>query len=70
MAKQKILVIVGPTRVGKTALSIECAKKLNGEIISGDSMQVYRKMDIGTAKIKEKEKTGDPSLLAGHSRSE
>lgn len=58
MAKQKVLVIVGPTGIGKTALSIECAKKLDGEIISGDSMQVYRKMDIGTAKIKEEEKQG------------
>ncbi len=46
----KILVIVGPTASGKTALSIELAKKLNGEIVSADSRQVYRGMDIGTAK--------------------
>jgi tRNA dimethylallyltransferase len=48
---QKLLVIIGPTAVGKTKLSIELAKQFNGEIISGDSMQIYRGMDIGTAKI-------------------
>lgn len=48
---QKILVIVGPTAVGKTALSLALARKFNGEVISGDSMQVYRGLDIGTAKI-------------------
>lgn len=48
--KLPLLCIVGPTAVGKTALSIEVADRLNGEIISGDSMQVYRYMDIGTAK--------------------
>ncbi len=48
--KKKILVIAGPTAVGKTALSIEMAKAIDGEIISADSMQVYRGMDIGTAK--------------------
>ena len=48
--KQKIVVIVGPTASGKTALSIELAKELNGEIISCDSMQIYKYMDIGTAK--------------------
>nr|WP_216656355.1 MULTISPECIES: tRNA (adenosine(37)-N6)-dimethylallyltransferase MiaA [unclassified Enterococcus] len=46
----KVLVIVGPTAVGKTSLGIDMACKLNGEIISGDSMQVYRHLDIGTAK--------------------
>lgn len=56
--KQKILVIVGPTAVGKTALSIELAKKFNGEIISGDSMQVYRQLDIGTAKVRPTEMQG------------
>ncbi|ALS03211.1 tRNA dimethylallyltransferase [Enterococcus silesiacus] len=55
---EKVLVIVGPTAVGKTALSIELAKKLNGEIISGDSMQVYKHLDIGTAKATEKERAG------------
>ncbi len=48
---EPLVIIAGPTAVGKTALSIALAKKLNGEIISGDSMQVYRGMDIGTAKI-------------------
>lgn len=49
--KPKLLVIVGPTAVGKTRLSVRLAKRFHGEIISGDSMQVYRGMDIGTAKI-------------------
>ena len=53
--KQKIIVIVGPTGVGKTALSIELAKQLNGEIINGDSMQVYKTLDIGTAKVTPEE---------------
>ncbi|MGX7244015.1 tRNA (adenosine(37)-N6)-dimethylallyltransferase MiaA [Enterococcus quebecensis] len=55
---KKVLVIVGPTAVGKTALSIKLAKKLNGEIISGDSMQVYKGLDIGTAKVTEEERDG------------
>ncbi len=54
----KILVIVGPTAVGKTYVSIELAKKLNTEIISADSMQVYKYMDIGTAKVTEEEACG------------
>lgn len=54
----KIIVITGPTGVGKTKLSIELAKRLNGEIINADSMQIYKKLDIGTAKIKEEEKEG------------
>ena len=54
----KVIVIIGPTGVGKTKLSIELAKRLNGEIINGDSMQVYKEMNIGTAKIKEEEKEG------------
>ena len=45
--KKKILVIGGPTAVGKTELSIDLAKRLNGEIISADSMQIYKYMDIG-----------------------
>lgn len=56
--KQKVICIVGPTAVGKTKISIELAKKYNGEIISGDSMQVYRGMDIGTAKISKEEMDG------------
>ena len=54
----KLLVIAGPTAVGKTAISIELAKKLNGEIISTDSMQIYNKMDIGSAKISVEEMDG------------
>ncbi|RKD24310.1 tRNA (adenosine(37)-N6)-dimethylallyltransferase MiaA [Ammoniphilus oxalaticus] len=61
--KEKLLVIVGPTAVGKTALSIELALKLQGEVISGDSMQVYRGMDIGTAKITSEEMRGVPHHL-------
>ncbi len=53
-----IIVIVGPTAVGKTKLSIALAKKFNGEIINADSMQFYKGLDIGTAKIKEEEKEG------------
>lgn len=54
----KIIVIVGPTNVGKTKLSIELAKKFNCDIINADSMQFYKGLDIGTAKIKEVEKEG------------
>lgn len=54
----KILVIVGPTAVGKTYVSIELAKKFNTEIISADSMQIYKYMDIGTAKVTEEEACG------------
>ena len=54
----KIIVIIGPTGVGKTRLSIKLAKYLNAVIINADSMQVYRGLDIGTAKIKENEKEG------------
>ncbi len=53
-----IIAVVGPTGVGKTKLSIELAKKYNAEIISCDSMQVYKKMDVGTAKVTEEEKEG------------
>ncbi|WHY79463.1 tRNA (adenosine(37)-N6)-dimethylallyltransferase MiaA [Neobacillus sp. WH10] len=62
-SKQKLLVIIGPTAVGKTKLSIEMAKLYNGEIISGDSMQIYRGMDIGTAKITMNEMEGIPHYL-------
>ena len=58
MAKPKVIVICGPTASGKTALSIELAKKINGEIVSCDSMQIYKEMDIGTAKPTEEEKQG------------
>lgn len=56
--KKPLIVIAGPTAVGKTSLSIELAKKINGEIISADSMQVYKHMDIGTAKITKEEMDG------------
>ena len=59
----KIMIIVGPTAVGKTALSIRLAKKYNGEIINGDSMQVYKGLDIGTAKVTEEEAEGIPHHL-------
>ena len=55
MNKQKVIVICGPTASGKTALSIELAQKINGEIISSDSMQIYKDMDIGTAKPTKEE---------------
>ncbi|WP_068785590.1 tRNA (adenosine(37)-N6)-dimethylallyltransferase MiaA [Paenibacillus phocaensis] len=61
--KPKLLVLLGPTAVGKTKLSIELARSLSCEIISGDSMQVYRGMDIGTAKITEEEMGGIPHHL-------
>lgn len=57
MKHKKLIVIVGPTAVGKTALGIEIAKTYNGEIISGDSQQVYKKLDIGTAKASSEEQT-------------
>ncbi len=59
---KKVAVIIGPTAVGKTKLSIDLAKALNGEIISGDSMQIYRTMDIGTAKV-TKSRDGRNSTL-------
>lgn len=55
---KKIIVIVGPTAVGKTKLSIELAKKLDGEVINADSTQVYKSLDIATAKVTEDEKEG------------
>lgn len=63
--KQKLplIVIVGPTAVGKTSVSIELAKRLDGEIVSADSRLLYRRMDIGTAKPTEKEMQGVPHHL-------
>ena len=58
MDKPKVIVICGPTASGKTALSIELAKKINGEIVSSDSMQIYKYMDIGTAKPTQEEMQG------------
>lgn len=59
----RVIVITGPTAVGKTKLSIELAKKLNGEIINADAMQVYKGLNIGTAKVTEKEKENIPHHL-------
>lgn len=61
--KLKMLAIVGPTASGKTAVSIEIAKRLGGEIVSCDSMQIYRRMDIGTAKPTKEEMCGIPHHL-------
>ncbi|UJF14676.1 tRNA (adenosine(37)-N6)-dimethylallyltransferase MiaA [Jeotgalibaca sp. MA1X17-3] len=59
----KLIVVVGPTAVGKTSLAIRIAKQVNGEVINGDSMQVYKGLDIGTAKVTEQEKEGVPHHL-------
>ena len=56
--KKKIIFIVGPTSVGKTKLSVDIAKDFSGEIISCDSMQIYKEFNIGTAKITEEEVSG------------
>ncbi|MFJ8352970.1 tRNA (adenosine(37)-N6)-dimethylallyltransferase MiaA [Bacillus paramycoides] len=61
--REKVAVIIGPTAVGKTKLSIDLAKALDGEIISGDSMQIYRTMDIGTAKVTTDEMDGIPHYM-------
>lgn len=59
----KLLIITGPTATGKTALAVACAKALDGEVISADSMQIYRGMDIGTAKVTPLETEGVPHHL-------
>ncbi len=61
--KTKIIAVVGPTASGKSSLAIELAKRLDGEIVSCDSMQIYRKMDIGTAKATAKERAAVPHHL-------
>jgi tRNA dimethylallyltransferase len=63
MTKEKIVVIVGQTATGKSALAAKLAKKINGEIISADSRQVYKDLDIGTGKITKKEMSGVPHHL-------
>ena len=65
MRKTKIIVVVGPTASGKTALGIHLAKKFNGEVISGDSMQIYKDMNIATAKPTEEEMQGVKHHLIG-----
>ena len=66
MQKNKVIVICGPTASGKTALSIELAKQISGEIVSCDSMQIYKDMDIGTAKPTPDEMQGIKHYLIGH----
>ena len=61
--KKPLIILTGPTAAGKTSLSIKLAKSIGGEIISADSMQVYKKMDIGTAKIRPEEMQGVPHYL-------
>ena len=61
--KRPLIIVTGPTAVGKTSLSIRLAKALDGEIISADSMQVYRGMDIGSAKVTASEMDGVPHHL-------
>ena len=61
--KKPMIILTGPTAVGKTDLSIQLAKAMNGEIISADSMQVYRHMDIGSAKVTPEEMDGVPHHL-------
>ena len=61
--KKPLVILTGPTAVGKTALSIRLAKEIGGEIISADSMQVYKGMDIGSAKIRSEEMQGIPHYL-------
>lgn len=63
MQKQPMVILTGPTAVGKTKLSIALAKRIGGEILSADSMQVYRHMDIGSAKIRPEEMQGVPHHL-------
>lgn len=58
-----VIIIFGPTAVGKSAVAVELAKMINGEIISADSMQIYKNLNIGTAKITEKEMQGIPHYL-------
>ena len=66
MEKPKVIVICGPTASGKTALSIQLAKKIDGEIVSADSMQIYEDMDIGTAKPSIEEMDGVKHYLIGN----
>lgn len=63
MKKGKVIIILGPTASGKTSLSIELAKKFNGEIVSADSRQVYTGLDLGTGKVTKKEMSGIPHHL-------
>ena len=62
----KLIVIIGPTAVGKSKIGVELASQINGEIVSGDSMQIYKGMDIGTAKIQEHEMYGINNVKVKH----
>ena len=66
MQKQKVIVICGPTASGKTKLSIELAKKIDGQVVSADSMQIYDEMTIGTAKVTPEEMQGIKHYLVGN----
>ena len=61
--KEKLIIISGPTAVGKSDCAVKLAKMINGEVISADSMQVYKGMDIGTAKVTKEEMDGVPHHL-------
>ena len=63
MNKQKVIVIAGPTASGKTSLGVDLAKRVDGEVISGDSMQIYKDMSVGTAKPTIEEMNGIPHYL-------
>ena len=63
MMKKPLIILTGPTASGKTELSVALAKQIGGEIISADSMQVYRHMDIGSAKVTKEEMDGIPHHL-------
>lgn len=63
--KDNLLIIVGPTSIGKSTIAVELAKLLNGEVISADSMQIYKHMDIGTAKVTTTEMDGIPHHMVG-----
>ena len=64
--KEKLIVLVGPTASGKTDMGVRLAKKIDGEIISADSMQIYKYMDIGTAKPTVDEMDGVPHYMIDH----
>ena len=61
----KVVAVVGPTASGKTRLAVDLALKFNGEVVSSDSMQIYKRMDIGTAKPTVSEMRGVPHRLIG-----
>ena len=65
MKKNPVIAVVGPTASGKTSLSIEIAKRFNGQVVSADSMQIYEKMNIATAKPTKDEMQGVPHHLIG-----